>query len=141
MLIDVGRLSIGNEDLTAELNRGSKNCYRRLDFTVTAYPMWSSRLSGGRLKMGAAACCRLVPDPAFGMVTNIRSRAVKWAYDRAAEMVGMTEPCRRMANHGGTREMIRAQVVEAAKRRIERAVSRSSENFVAFTTCVRQTIA
>ena len=57
------------------------------------------------------------------MVTNIRSRAVKWAHERAAEMVGMKwvggeliqNPAAEWQITEGTREMIRGQVVEAMR--------------------------
>lgn len=64
-----------------------------------------------------------MPDPAVGMVTNIRSRAVKWAHERSAEMVGMKwvggeliqNPAAEWQITEGTREMIRGQVVEAMR--------------------------
>ncbi|HFB6243716.1 TPA: phage head morphogenesis protein, partial [Neisseria gonorrhoeae] len=70
-----------------------------------------------------AALLRVMPEPAAGMVTNIRSRAVKWAHERAAEMVGMKRaggglvrnPAAEWQITEGTREMIRAQVAEAMR--------------------------
>lgn len=111
------------EDLTAELNRVAKIVTDGLDFgewqglSDVVEPIIRRAAEDGAV----AALLQVMPDPAVGMVTNIRSRAVKWAHDRAAEMVGMKwvggeliqNPAAEWQITEGTREMIRAQVVEA----------------------------
>lgn len=111
------------DDLTAELNRVAKIVTDGLDFgdwtglSDVVEPIIRRAAEDGAV----AALLQVMPDPAVGMVTNIRSRAVKWAHDRAAEMVGMKwvggelvqNPAAEWQITEGTREMIRAQVVEA----------------------------
>ena len=111
------------EDLTAELNRVAKIVTDGLDFgewqglSDVVEPIIRRAAEDGAV----AALLQVMPEPAVGMVTNIRSRAVKWAHDRAAEMVGMKwvggeliqNPAAEWQITEGTREMIRAQVVEA----------------------------
>ncbi|WP_016686385.1 phage portal protein [Neisseria sicca] len=111
------------EDLTAEMNRVAKIVTDGLDFgdwdglSDVVEPIIRRAAEDGAV----AALLQVMPDPAVGMVTNIRSRAVKWAHDRAAEMVGMKwvggeliqNPAAEWQITEGTREMIRAQVVEA----------------------------
>ena len=111
------------EDLTAEMNRVAKIVTDGLDFgewdglSDVVEPIIRRAAEDGAV----AALLQVMPDPAVGMVTNIRSRAVKWAHDRAAEMVGMRwvggeliqNPAAEWQITEGTREMIRAQVVEA----------------------------
>lgn len=111
------------EDLTAELNRVAKIVTDGLDFgewqglSDVVEPIIRRAAEDGAV----AALLQVMPDPAVGMVTNIRSRAVKWAHDRAAEMVGMKwvggeliqNPAAEWQITEGTREMIRGQVVEA----------------------------
>ena len=113
------------EDLTAELNRVAKIITDGLDFgewsglSDVVEPIIRRAAEDGAV----AALLHVMPDPAVGMVTNIRSRAVKWAHDRAAEMVGMKwvggeliqNPAAEWQITEGTREMIRAQVVEAMR--------------------------
>lgn len=67
------------------------------------------------------ALLQLMPAPAVGMATNIRSRAVAWAAERAAEMVGMRRvagvllpnPDAKWQITEGTRRLIQAAVQEA----------------------------
>lgn len=113
------------EDLTAELNRVAKIVTDGLDFgewsglSDVVEPIIRRAAEDGAV----AALLHVMPDPAVGMVTNIRSRAVKWAHDRAAEMVGMKwvggeliqNPAAEWQITEGTREMIRGQVVEAMR--------------------------
>ena len=113
------------EDLTAELNRVAKIITDGLDFgewsglSDVVEPIIRRAAEDGAV----AALLHVMPDPAVGMVTNIRSRAVKWAHDRATEMVGMKwmggeliqNPAAEWQITEGTREMIRAQVVEAMR--------------------------
>lgn len=122
-LIDGAAVDWQAEDLTAELNRVAKIVTDGLDFgdwsglSDVVEPIIRRAAEDGAV----AALLQVMPDPAVGMVTNIRSRAVKWAHDRAAEMVGMKwvggeliqNPAAEWQITEGTREMIRAQVVEA----------------------------
>lgn len=122
-LIDGAAVDWQADDLTAELNRVAKIVTDGLDFgewdglSDVVEPIIRRAAEDGAV----AALLQVMPDPAVGMVTNIRSRAVKWAHDRAAEMVGMKwvggeliqNPAAEWQITEGTREMIRAQVVEA----------------------------
>ena len=122
-LIDGAAVDWQAEDLTAELNRVAKIVTDGLDFgdwaglSDVVEPIIRRAAEDGAV----AALLQVIPNPAVGMVTNIRSRAVKWAHDRAAEMVGMKwvggeliqNPAAEWQITEGTREMIRAQVVEA----------------------------
>lgn len=122
-LIDGAAVDWQAEDLTAELNRVAKIVTDGLDFgdwdglSDVVEPIIRRAAEDGAV----AALLQVMPDPAVGMVTNIRSRAVKWAHDRAAEMVGMKwvggelvqNPAAEWQITEGTRDMIRAQVVEA----------------------------
>ena len=122
-LIDGAAVDWQADDLTAELNRVAKIVTDGLDFgewqglSDVVEPIIRRAAEDGAV----AALLQVMPDPAVGMVTNIRSRAVKWANDRAAEMVGMKwvggeliqNPAAEWQITEGTREMIRAQVVEA----------------------------
>lgn len=122
-LIDGAAVDWQAEDLTAEMNRVAKIVTDGLDFgewdglSDVVEPIIRRAAEDGAV----AALLQVMPDPAVGMVTNIRSRAVKWAHDRAAEMVGMKwvggeliqNPAAEWQITEGTREMIRAQVVEA----------------------------
>lgn len=122
-LIDGAAVDWQADDLAAELNRVAKIVTDGLDFGE-----WDGLSDVVELIIrraaedgAVAALLQVMPDPAVGMVTNIRSRAVKWAHDRAAEMVGMKwvggelvqNPAAEWQITEGTREMIRAQVVEA----------------------------
>ena len=122
-LIDGAAVDWQADDLAAELNRVAKIVTDGLDFgewsglSDVVEPIIRRAAEDGAV----AALLQVMPDPAVGMVTNIRSRAVKWAHDRAAEMVGMKwvggeliqNPAAEWQITEGTREMIRAQVVEA----------------------------
>lgn len=122
-LIDGAAVDWQADDLTAEMNRVAKIVTDGLDFgewsglSDVVEPIIRRAAEDGAV----AALLQVMPDPAVGMVTNIRSRAVKWAHDRAAEMVGMKwvggeliqNPAAEWQITEGTREMIRAQVVEA----------------------------
>ena len=122
-LIDGAAVDWQADDLAAELNRVAKIVTDGLDFSEwsglsdVVEPIIRRAAEDGAV----AALLQVMPDPAVGMVTNIRSRAVKWAHDRAAEMVGMKwvggeliqNPAAEWQITEGTREMIRAQVVEA----------------------------
>lgn len=122
-LIDGAAVDRQADDLAAELNRVAKIVTDGLDFgewlglSDVVEPIIRRAAEDGAV----AALLQVMPDPAVGMVTNIRSRAVKWAHDRAAEMVGMKwvggeliqNPAAEWQITEGTREMIRAQVVEA----------------------------
>nr|DAN67863.1 MAG TPA: minor capsid protein [Caudoviricetes sp.] len=122
-LIDGAVVDWQAEDLTAELNRVAKIVTDGLDFgdwdglSDVVEPIIRRAVEDGAV----AALLQVMPDPAVGMVTNIRSRAVRWAHDRAAEMVGMKwaggeliqNPAAEWQITEGTREMIRGQVVEA----------------------------
>ena len=124
-LIDGAAVDWQAEDLTAELNRVAKIVTDGLDFgdwdglSDVVEPIIRRAAEDGAV----AALLQVMPDPAVGMVANIRSRAVKWAHDRAAEMVGMKwvggeliqNPAAEWQITEGTREMIRAQVVEAMR--------------------------
>ena len=122
-LIDGAAVDWQADDLAAELNRVAKIVTDGLDFgewqglSDVVEPIIRRAAEDGAV----AALLHVMPDPAVGMVTNIRSRAVKWAHERAAEMVGMKwvggeliqNPAAEWQITEGTREMIRAQVVEA----------------------------
>ena len=122
-LIDGAVIDWQADDLTAEMNRVAKIVTDGLDFgewqglSDVVEPIIRRAAEDGAV----AALLQVMPDPAVGMVTNIRSRAVKWAHDRAAEMVGMKRvggeliqnPAAEWQITEGTREMIRGQVVEA----------------------------
>lgn len=122
-LIDGAVVDWQAEDLTTELNRVAKIVTDGLDFgdwdglSDVVEPIIRRAVEDGAV----AALLQVMPDPAVGMVTNIRSRAVRWAHDRAAEMVGMKwaggeliqNPAAEWQITEGTREMIRGQVVEA----------------------------
>ena len=122
-LIDGAAVDWQADDLATELNRVAKIVTDGLDFgewqglSDVVEPIIRRAAEDGAV----AALLQVMPDPAVGMVTNIRSRAVKWAHDRAAEMVGMKwvggeliqNPAAEWQITEGTREMIRAQVVEA----------------------------
>lgn len=122
-LIDGAAVDWQADDLAAELNRVAKIVTDGLDFgewsglSDVVEPIIRRAAEDGAV----AALLQVMPDPAVGMVTNIRSRAVKWAHDRAAEMVGMKRvggeliqnPAAEWQITEGTREMIHAQVVEA----------------------------
>lgn len=124
-LIDGAAVDWQADDLAAELNRVAKIVTDGLDFgewsglSDVVEPIIRRAAEDGAV----AALLQVMPDPAIGMVTNIRSRAVKWAHDRAAEMVGMKwvggeliqNPAAEWQITEGTREMIRAQVVEAMR--------------------------
>ena len=124
-LIDGAAVDWQADDLAAELNRVAKIVTDGLDFgewdglSNVVEPIIRRAAEDGAV----AALLQVMPDPAVGMVTNIRSRAVKWAHDRAAEMVGMKwvggeliqNPAAEWQITEGTREMIRAQVVEAMR--------------------------
>ncbi|ANJ48014.1 TPA: phage portal protein [Neisseria gonorrhoeae] len=112
-------------DLAAELSRAAGVVANGLDFgdwsglSDVVEPIIRRVAEDGAV----AALLRVMPEPAAGMVTNIRSRAVKWAHERAAEMVGMKRaggglvrnPAAEWQITEGTREMIRAQVAEAMR--------------------------
>lgn len=122
-LIDGAAVDWQADDLATELNRVAKIVTDGLDFgewqglSDVVEPIIRRAAEDGAV----AALLQVMPDPAVGMVTNIRSRAVKWAHDRAAEMVGMKwvggeiiqNPAAEWQITEGTREMIRAQVVQA----------------------------
>lgn len=124
-LIDGAAVDWQADDLAAELNRVAKIVTDGLDFgewsglSDVVEPIIRRAAEDGAV----AALLQVMPDPAVGMVTNIRSRAVKWAHGRAAEMVGMKwvggeliqNPAAEWQITEGTREMIRAQVVEAMR--------------------------
>lgn len=122
-LIESAAVDWQAENLAAELSRAAGVIANGLDFgdwtglSDVVEPIIRRVAEDGAV----AALLRVMPDPAVGMVTNIRSRAVKWAHERAAEMVGMKRvggeliqnPAAEWQITEGTREMIRAQVVEA----------------------------
>jgi SPP1 gp7 family putative phage head morphogenesis protein len=140
------------DDLTAELNRVAKIVTDGLDFgewsglSDVVEPIIRRAAEDGAV----AALLQVMPDPAVGMVTNIRSRAVKWAHYRAAEMVGMKwvggeliqNPAAEWQITEGTREMIRAQVVEAMQNgdSVQELAGRLKESH-AFSNTRAQTIA
>ena len=91
-LIDSAAVDWQVEDLAAELSRVAKIVTDGLDFgdwTGLSDVVEPVIRRVAEEWGGWPPCCRSMPDPAVGMVTNIRSRAVKWAHERAAEMVGM----------------------------------------------------
>lgn len=151
-LIDGAAVDRQADDLAAELNRVAKIVTDGLDFgewlglSDVAEPIIRRAAEDGAV----AALLQVMPDPAVGMVANIRSRAVKWAHDRAAEMVGMKwvggeliqNPAAEWQITEGTREMIRAQVVEAMQNgdSVQELVGRLKESH-AFSNTRARTIA
>lgn len=111
------------EDLQAELNRVADLVSGSLDFAKWAalVAIMAPILQETAQQAAHKALIDVIAEPAIGMGTAIRSRAVAWANERAAEMVGMKwiegkliqNPNAEWQITEGTRDMIRQAVKEA----------------------------
>lgn len=112
-------------DLEAEITRVAKIVSDGLDFTgwnelaLAVEPF----IRQAATHAAGVALLQVMPSPAIGMTTAIRSRATTWAHQRAAEMVGMKwiggelvqNPNAEWQITEGTRGMIRQAVESALK--------------------------